>query len=250
MANVLAARSSRDAVKTVLDQMPQPVRLDPQLFLKGKLPDGLGTGKGVRVCLLDCGVPDHRALKMITNGVNLGPSDLATDLDGLATVGAGFVVANEPERLVGISPDANLYVAKVTDDKGQATDTSVAAGIVWGIVVGANVIIVPQMPQQESGKLWMALEKAVSNNVLVVMEGDVSSALMPKGILTTAGMVFPSSPVVALHSENRFAEVDASVFGPAILGAVAALLLEHAKASEKKVKASAIIKQIKALIAG
>ncbi len=230
-------------------EVPEFAKLSPQDFFHKELPP-LGTGKGVKVCLIDTGVADHEHLKNVVNAANLGASERSSDFTGHAHAAAGLISSNDPGSLVGLAPEAQLCFAKPCDDRGEATAEAVAAAVVWGIVVGAQVIVVSFVPDDESEVLWQAVQKAVDSNILVVMDGIRPWGVLPTGVVSTDGMKSRDKLLVTTAMDGEFAEVKAEYFSPAIVGAVAALLVERAASASKKGKASTMAKQIMALLKG
>ena len=236
-------------VQATHSQVPSFTQLNAQDFCHKELPK-LGTGKGVKVVLLDTGVADHNYLKTTINGANLGPSETSFDFNGHAYAAAGIISANDPGAMIGLAPESFMCYAKVTNEEGCATSIAVSAALLWAVAIGAHVAVLSAIPTVQTELFVAAVNKAVANNVLVVMDGTVDSVILPSGVVSTAGMKFPEKLLTSTFIENTFVSIDASDFSPAIAGGIAALLYERAKAADKKSKASTMAKQISSLIKG
>ena len=234
-------------VKASHSDVPAFTKLIAQDFCHKELPE-LGTGKGIKVVLVDAGVADHPYLKTVISAANVGPSESTLDYTGHAHVSAGIIAANDEGSLVGLAPEAFICFAKATTDKGVMDSTSLAASLLWAIAVGAHVVVVGAVVTEVSPVLESAIEKAVASNVLIVMDGTVGATSFPAGVISTAGIKLPEKGIISTFQEDAFAEVEAGDFTPAIVGGIAALLVERAKSADKKSKASTMAKQIMALL--
>ncbi|MFC1741905.1 S8 family peptidase [Nanoarchaeota archaeon] len=136
------------------DPIPDP---DPDPTPTQELPWGVDridaelastTGLGVKVCIIDTGIdrnhPDLAA--NIVTGINyvgkrvIDPNKWEDD-NGHGTHVAGTIAAIDNEQgVVGVAPDASLYIVKALDRKGSGYMSDVAAGMDWCVANGADVI--------------------------------------------------------------------------------------------------------------
>ncbi|MFF4017905.1 S8 family peptidase [Streptomyces sp. NPDC001843] len=101
-------------------------------------------GKGVKVAVLDTGVdtthPDlASAVKASKNFTGTGSTD---DMAGHGTHVAATLAgsgARSGGRYKGVAPGAGILNAKVLDDSGEGSDSSVIAGLEWAAGQGARV---------------------------------------------------------------------------------------------------------------
>ncbi|MCL6671239.1 S8 family peptidase [Streptomyces panaciradicis] len=101
-------------------------------------------GKGVKVAVLDTGIdtthPDLvSAVKASKNFTTTGSTD---DMAGHGTHVAATLAgsgARSDGRYKGVAPGAELLNAKVLDDNGEGSDSSVIAGLEWAAGQGAKV---------------------------------------------------------------------------------------------------------------
>ena len=104
------------------------------------------TGKGVKLAVLDTGLdqghPDFAGRTVV--GRNFVGGSGTDDVQGHGTHCAGVAVGPRGKgRLApgyGCAPDAELYVGKVLNDSGSATEGSVAAGIEWAVEAGCDIV--------------------------------------------------------------------------------------------------------------
>lgn len=104
------------------------------------------TGKGIKLAILDTGLdedhPDFTGRTVI--GQNFVGDNGITDIQGHGTHCAGVAAGPRSRGRVapgyGCAPDAELYVGKVLNDSGSATEGSVAAGIEWAIEQGCHIV--------------------------------------------------------------------------------------------------------------
>jgi subtilisin len=103
------------------------------------------SGRGVRVAILDTGLdfshPDfaHRNVVAQSFVHELPPQDE----NGHGTFCAGIACGpSQPHHAprYGVAPDAELYVARVLDERASGTDGNVLAGIDWAVRAGCAVI--------------------------------------------------------------------------------------------------------------
>lgn len=107
------------------------------------------TGTNFKVCILDTGI-DYAHLEFTRNGVSIikasqnfvedGHPD-ARDGDGHGTHVAGTIAGqtNGSGSRIGVAPNVDLYIARVLDDEGTGTTSSVINGLNWCQANKANV---------------------------------------------------------------------------------------------------------------
>jgi subtilisin family serine protease len=101
-------------------------------------------GEGIKIGLLDTGLPDHNDVKdKIKDYANFTSDSSVRDIDGHATWVSGKMVGeskNPKVGIIGVAPKADLYVAKVMNDQGMGNDEWLAKGIKWCVDNGCQVI--------------------------------------------------------------------------------------------------------------
>jgi hypothetical protein len=249
MPHLFRTKSHDEYFETTHDDLPRFSKLVAQEFVKGKLPN-LGSGEGVKVCVVGSGGVEHPCVKHVAATVNVGGASHSQDRYGHAHAVAGIIGANDHNQLVGLAPDCELLFAKADTDEGEAKASAIAAGILWGAVMQANVIVVPYVITTLTEVLSLAVEKAVSTGSHVIVEGTGEGALVPEGAISSEGLVLPVGPLFTTAPESSFCAVSAADFTPAILGGVIALLVEKTKLANKKIKPSSFRKHLTELLKG
>ena len=132
-------------------------------------------GAGVKVGVIDTGCDDVHAEQGDLSGAVAEWKDFSgsrrgpRDADGHGTHVAGIIAARRNAKgLVGVAPEAKIYVAKALGDDGSGTMDAVAAGIYWCLERGARVINMSLGGTQEDPVLRAAIKAAIAAGVTVV----------------------------------------------------------------------------------
>lgn len=230
----------------IVDDLPDTF-LEASEWLKKKLPP-TGRGKGIKICLVDSGVVDHTSVK-IHAAANLGKSDSNYDFSGHATMIGGIMTGNI-KHYKGIASDAALMCAKCCDDKDRSNATSIAASILWGVVVGAHVIVVPYIVKNDDENINAAVNKAYENNVVVVFEGTGEGSIdIPKSI-STKNIDIVDQDILAPFVNEEFALVKSFEVTPAIVGGTVAVLVERMWQSPKKLAPDKFLASVRNALQG
>jgi serine protease AprX len=125
-------------VHTMLDRSV-PLIEAPRVWAQGR------TGKGVKVAVLDTGCDlNHPDLKdRIRATQDFTGKGNVQDGNGHGTHVAGIIAgsgAASGGRYRGVAPDAELYIAKVLDDRGSGRMSMVIAGLEWAVDQGVAVV--------------------------------------------------------------------------------------------------------------
>lgn len=97
-------------------------------------------GRGVKVAVLDTGVPSHNDLRIASGYSFVRKYDF--DMNGHATHVAGIIgaIADNGMGVAGIAPDCSLLCCAVLDRTGFGTIDQIIAGIHWAMDQGAQII--------------------------------------------------------------------------------------------------------------
>lgn len=133
---------------------------------------GSGGQAPVIVAVLDTGIQiDHEDLGgRVIGSVNFTDSPTTDDVYGHGTHVAGIIAATAGNNLGidGVAPESQLLNVKVADDQGKCRMPDLAAGIVWAVDNGAQVINISIQMHQTSSVLEEALAYARENGVIVI----------------------------------------------------------------------------------
>ena len=147
----------------------------------GRRRDG---GRPVVVAVVDSGVDrSHPDLvgQILTGGNFVGfvpvegepvaPIDSdVSDGVGHGTHVAGTIAATADNSIgiAGLAPGVSILPVRVLDDTGQGTNTQLAAGILWAVSQGADIINLSLGTTSEDTVVRSAVQHAVANDVLVL----------------------------------------------------------------------------------
>ena len=127
-------------------------------------------GAGVGVAILDTGIDDeHEDLPKPEDGTNtIDDTHWGYDGSGHGTHVAGTVAAVDNDfGVVGVGHEIDLYAAKVLDDDGSGTWSSVAAGIEWAVDEEIPILNM-SLGGDESETLGDAVQEANDKGHLIV----------------------------------------------------------------------------------
>ena len=132
------------------------------------------TGEGkIKVAVLDSGVDDFNDVRL-ADSINLIPGEenvlpLFWDVTGHGSSVAGIIAAEKNDvGITGIAPEAEIYAAKVLDDKNQAPVSRVIDGIYWAIDKKVNIINMSFGIKSDSAALHRAIRDAYETGILLV----------------------------------------------------------------------------------
>ncbi|MEQ8198695.1 MAG: S8 family peptidase [Clostridiaceae bacterium] len=151
----------------------QPEQIKPWGITKIKADSlwNISNGNSIKVAILDSGVDfSHPDLKeMIKGGYNaLNSKKIPSDDYGHGTHVAGIIAAsNNSIGVVGVSPNADLYVVKVLDGAGNGYSSDLIEGIGWAITNKMNIVNM-SLEAQPSEALYNAIKKANESGIVQV----------------------------------------------------------------------------------
>ncbi|MFF4400273.1 S8 family peptidase [Streptomyces sp. NPDC001480] len=175
-------------------------------------------GKGVKVAVLDTGVdtthPDlASAVKASKNFTGTGSTD---DMAGHGTHVAatlGGSGARSGGRYKGVAPGAGILNAKVLDDSGEGSDSSVIAGLEWAAGQGAKVANLSLGQADTPGEDPVeAAVNALSKSTGMLTVAAAGNEGPDAGTVDSPGAAESALTVGAVDGEDRLA--DFSSTGP------------------------------------
>lgn len=141
-------------------------------------------GEGVKVAVLDTGLPVHRDLEnQIEEAKNFTNDPIEDAVQGHSTHVCGIIAAEENgEGVVGVAPKCRLYVGKVLGDNGSGDDSEIAKGILWCIEKKVDIINM-SLGAPASMEIFMpetkaAIKEAYANNIAIICAAGNESARM------------------------------------------------------------------------
>lgn len=127
----------------------------------------------VKVALIDSGVDLFNDIN-VKESINLIPGEegvlpLFWDTSGHGTSIAGILAAEDNEEgITGISPDVELYSARVLDENKSAPVSRVIEAVYWAIEKKVDIISLSFGTTVPSGALETAIRKAHEEGILIV----------------------------------------------------------------------------------
>ncbi|MCK4552763.1 S8 family peptidase [Candidatus Pacearchaeota archaeon] len=135
--------------------------------------NGGSGGAGINVAVLDTGVyKDHLDLdvKLCKDTTKRGIKNGCSDGNGHGTHVAGTIAANgggDSLGILGVAPEANLWMVKVCGPSGCWTD-DIAEAIIYVTNQGAHIISMSLGGDTQSSLIKDAIDYATENGVLVI----------------------------------------------------------------------------------
>jgi subtilisin family serine protease len=126
----------------------------------------------VLVAVLDTGIDkNHEELSgRVVAEIDLSESPTAADVYGHGTPIAGIIAADVDNGLgiMGLAPESLLINVKVADDDGRCRLAALAAGIIWAVDYGAQVINISIELKESTPDLEKAIDYAWDQGALVI----------------------------------------------------------------------------------
>lgn len=104
------------------------------------------TGRGIKLAVLDTGIDlaHHDFVSRQVTQASFVPGETIDDIQGHGTHCAGTAAAGPPQAVnvprYGVAPDAELFVAKVLNNRGAGRELDIIAGIEWSLENGCDII--------------------------------------------------------------------------------------------------------------
>lgn len=126
------------------------------------------TGAGVKVAIVDTGKPDHADIHNEKGFINFADSHTVSDTMGESTIAAGIIGANNPQKIVGIAPECEMYFAKISRDDGTVSVESFMAALLWTAIKNVDIVVLPMTMDMDSAIFHDAVKKLFKANIPVV----------------------------------------------------------------------------------
>ncbi len=230
-------------------------------------------GSGIKIAVLDTGVDyENEAFgDRIILSEKFVDSISTLDNQGHGTHVAGIIAGDGKYK--GVAPDAYLLNAKVLDDQGRGSTSSIIEGIEWAVENDADIISLSLgAPVSEDVPLNDALQDAIDNGVIVVAaSGNCGNGCMGfegvtspgnyKGVITvgavddsmshadfSSGQEFedyikpdvsaPGVEIMSYYASGTYKSMSGtSMAAPHVSGAAALLLEKNSSLDHHEVKA-------------
>lgn len=107
------------------------------------------------------------------------------DKHGCSTQMSGLLSLNLKE-MKGLCPKSDMYYAKAFNQHGEGSYNAVAASMLWGIIQGANCIILPCEIKERYDGLYSILKQAHDANISIVAPTSLHNKVKYEEILYVA----------------------------------------------------------------
>lgn len=164
------------------------------------------TGKGVRVAVLDTGLPVHKDI-VVEKSVNFS-DDPIEDVNGHSTWVTGCIGANG--KFKGIAPKCKLYIAKILGDDGSGDWSWLEKGLLWAEQEECEVINISAGGDYNGTRIQPILKRLADKGIIVVCAGGNEGGLL----------IFPAHDKHTLAVgaiDQKGARPDWSNFGPRLV---------------------------------
>lgn len=213
------------------------------------------TGKGVKIAVLDSGVPNHKDIKECSD-YNIFCKGYNKDNIGHSTMVSGLMFANNPKAITGVSPNAEMLFAKVTNTKRKCTYDSLVAGILWAITKKVDIISISLGTKTNYNILHNAVKKAEEMGIIIVSSSgnkvntteyidypakypesfSVGCSIKTEMSQEKVDFIFKKENLVTTFLNNQYITMSGSSLYTALVSGSVATILEKLKKDKKNVK--------------
>jgi subtilisin family serine protease len=130
-------------------------------------------GKNVKIAILDSGIdlnhPDLKHANIIKTINFIEPNKPALDETGHGTFITGIIAAqNNNFGIVGIAPEAEIYILKILNKKLEGKVDSVIRALDWCVKNKINIVNMSFSTSSDNPKLRNAILKATKHGIIIV----------------------------------------------------------------------------------
>lgn len=219
------------------------------------------TGEGVKISILDTGIPRHVDIPKPIDAVNILDKDGDPfDHHGHAAMVSGIIAANNDAGLTGIAPNAKLYTAKIVDKAMNCSYNAIIGSLLWSVVQDCDVVLMSFGAETDHCLIYDAIKKAEENNCCLIAaagEGDdmFYPAHYPEVFSVAVGdkrckknkkadLCFPNMNFFTTYPLDKYVYTQGSSVAAAVTAGLAALIIEQ---KTKGWKAKDVYEELKEL---
>ena len=229
-------------------------------------------GENIKIAIIDTGIDmNHIDLKdniKATINMHNRTTDV-TDSFGHGSHVAGLLVGKN----TGVAPEAELYIAKVLDDKGNGSMANVLDGITFAINYEVDILCMSLgVPHKLPKILIDRIEEAYRNNITIVCasgNSNINQVEYPAFLENVIGvggvdkdlnrasfsnygwemdLVAPSTEILSTYKDGKYAKMSGtSMASPLVAGAIALIKSYFKKEYGKNLSPSEIKEILKSL---
>jgi len=254
-------KTKKIELKKVHNQPKRKVNYTPSLF---GFKDIYGTGKFVRVCIIDSGVPVHKdILTDDFKSKNFTNSGSVKDVYGHSTSISGIIAANGKNGIKGFAPETDLFYAKsLLDSDGEGDFDSIIQSLLWAIVRDVDIILMSFGSANNHEGLHDAIKKVYKHGISMfaacgnctirtkdadfparydeVFSVGYSNSINCNEVIKvqgkTKGIILPSQDFETTFVDSKFATMFGSSMCAAVVAGVSVLVFQNMRKNGLDVK--------------
>lgn len=252
--------SSKDLSLKPFETIETPVIYSPVDY---RIPAGY-TGEGVKICLIDSGLPEHKDIAISGESVSFCEnSKNLLDKNGHSTMMAGIIGSKNKDSIIGLAPNAKIYFAKAVSDTGQCSFNSIVASILWGIAKQCDIILMPLGTKYDYRILHETIQKACKSGICLIAAAgndvenggenypaiydEVWSVSFSSKKNEKVDFIFPAKDVITTYLANQYIKSSGTSMASAFACGITALLIEQKKKENKPVITKEIYDELLAI---
>lgn len=227
------------------DTLSKPVRHSASQFNVSRK----YTGKGVKIALLDTGVPAHKDIMVDGDQVSFCDQNKAVvDRLGHATLMAGIISSNNSKGLRGVAPHSQILYGKVVSDVKECSFNTLIAGVLWSIIREVDIIVMALGTHYDYPIFHDSIIKAHSAGICIfaaagnddkcvdfpadypeVFSCGCLSRSKEKSVKIKEGVDFylPNKTLYSSYLDNQYVRVGGSSVATAFFAGLGAVLIER-----------------------
>lgn len=235
-------------------------------------------GDHIKIAILDTGVDlENNDLKVYKykNFININENNVQ-DKNGHGTKIAGIISAQDNQSgLLGIAPNAEIYVGKVANDMGYVKSADLINGVRWAIEQKVDIINISLELYKDNEDLHNVIKEAYSKNIIIVassgnQKDDKSKRVVtypgaydevisvgmlnPEGKLSVYGfkdpkikVYAPGEDIVSTYLKNKLTLDTATSFSTAYVSGYTALLIQEHRNKKEEYNQKQIIFELQSV---
>src|SRR5699024_9060392 len=121
--------------------------------------------------MLDTGIDIDNQDLVYEDSINFISDDASDIMDenGHGTKIAGIIAARKDgEGMIGIAPDAELYICKISDSYGTTNNRLLTEGIEWAIEKDVDIINISIEFDKEYNDITQAMQEAADKGIIIL----------------------------------------------------------------------------------
>lgn len=135
-------------------------------------------GSGVRIAVLGSGISDTSGSIAEEIEIFCDNPDNIFDKIGISHMAVSLLL-NQNEYISGMATGSSLYMTKIIKNNGEILESSVVAGILWSLIKGVDIVLLPFPVLDYNNTISKTIRKAIKSNILFVAPYHKDSVNIP-----------------------------------------------------------------------